>query len=160
MRPDAQPGPQVKDSQQAWQELKEFLRLLKGESKFFSSHPSLCVHECLKDQFFFPAWDKDDDGKLEEAKKLYRQGKDLPQILHLICESIACNPIVEEKWRYLGGALVASGQPKDAAIAYVQALRLSPQNDKAWEGLQKACEKAGWSKHAEGLRWYLMLNAN
>ena len=158
LRADAQPGPKVKDGQQSWLEMEEFLRLFKGESKFFASHPALCFRESIKDQWFFPAWSKDDDGKLDEARKLFRQGKNLPQILHLICDSIAINPIDEEKWRYLGGALMACNQPKDAAIAYVQALRLMPQNFNAWEGLLKACAKAGWTKHAEGLRWFLRIN--
>ena len=157
LREDAQPGQKISGCEASWQEVEDFLQLAKGGSSFMEAHPELCCRMRFKDQLFFPSMSEDDNGKFNEAKVLFRKGKNLPQILQLLCDSIAVSPFAEEKWRYLGGALLANNQPKEAAFAYIQALRLLKENPQAWKGLLNSCQKAGWMKNAEGLRWWLLM---
>jgi cytochrome c-type biogenesis protein CcmH/NrfG len=100
---------------------------------------------------------EDDQGRLAEAEKLYRQGKNIPKIIDLLTASIAINPIHSRKWEYLGGALMASGRTGVALIAYVQSLRINPKNSFAWKGLRSCCEKCGLLENAKGLSWYLRM---
>ena len=74
-----------------------------------------------------------------------------------LTESISLNPISSKKWEYLGGVLKASGRPKDALVAYVQALKISSESPWAWKGLIDCCEKTGLEENAKGLRWYMKI---
>ena len=96
----------------------------------------------------------DDGGRFEEAKTMFRKGKDINRILQLLAESISINPIGQEKWMYLGGALNVVGYHRDAVAAYCQAVVFDPTSDAAWKSLQDSCSKAGFASTATGLSWF------
>lgn len=140
-------------------EMEDILMRIRGEVGFFSENKNLLwsTNVQKRNSLFHSAWG-DGTKQLEEAKRLYKLGRDLPRIFSLLCESIALNPVHAEKWKYLGGALRAKGLSRDAVVAYIQSLRLDAQDENAWKGLLRACQQAELKRHAEGLKWYLHLN--
>lgn len=142
------------------EEVDAILTHIKGDAGFFAENKTLlwATSEQKKALFYFPR--EIETKKMEKAKSLYRRGKDLPQIIKLLSESIAEDPINAEKWKYMGGALYVKGDYMDAIVAYVQSLRLNQQDNEAWKGLLNACQKAQLSRHAEGLKWYLLMKEN
>lgn len=145
--------------ERACDELRTLSTFVTEGDSFFVEYPNILWGHYAHDHsvLFFPTWEEDDGGRLIEAEKLYRQGKNIPMIIRLLVESISINPISSTKWEYLGGVLKASGKPKDALIAYVQALRISPRSQWAWKGLVDCCEKVGFKENAKGLKWYLKM---
>lgn len=143
----------------ACDELGSLVKFATEGDSFFVEYPNILWRHYAHDRsvLFFPAWEEDDGGRLIEAEKLYQKGTDIPTIIRLLVESISINPISSTKWEYLGGVLRASGRPKDALIAYVQALKISPRSIWAWKGAADCCEKAGLTENANGLKWYLKI---
>ena len=145
--------------EKAWDELERIAKWRPIEGSFFAEYGNLLWSGYARDHagVFYPAWTEDDGGRFIEAEKLYRKGKDIGRIINLLAESISVNPINNKKWEYLGGVLKASNKPEDAAIAYIQALKINPKNVWAWKGLADSCEKAGFVENAKGIRWYLKI---
>lgn len=143
-------------------ELRKLMEWKPTKGSVFFDNPSLTwrFYKQLDSDMFFPAWSENDGGRLDEAAKLYRQGKDIPTIIRLLAESISMNPINATKWEYLGGVLKASNKPCDAVIAYIQALKINSKSPWAWKGLVDSLDKAGFKANAAGLRWYLKIKGN
>ena len=133
----------------------------RGEGSFFKEHHNLLWHSVRDSNVgvFYPLWKEDDGGKFKEADVLYRKGKDIPKIIDLLSQSISINPISDRKWAYLGGALKASNRYEDAITAYMQAIRFNDRNIWAWKGVLDCCKLLDMNVNAEGLEWYLRLNA-
>lgn len=146
-------------SERAWGELGALSKFVTEGDSFFVEYPNILWGHYAHDHtaLFFPSWEEDDGGRLIEAEKLYRQGKDIPKIIRLLVESLSINPISSTKWEYLGGVLKASGKPKDALVAYVQALKISPISQWAWKGLADCCEKSELKENAKGLKWFMKI---
>lgn len=149
-------GPVLKDGEVACQELTHWREALMRDDAFFAQHPALCAWRITPGPFF-PQWRQTDGGRLQEAKRLFAQGKSLDRILSLLIESIEQNPISAEKWGYLGGTLREKGLYAEAVYAYAQALRYDVSLTWAWTGLRESCDKAGLKQNAEGLRWFLAI---
>lgn len=147
-------GAPLSDGATAYEELAAWRASLKRADSFYARHPALSA-ENLKSGFFFPQWQTDDGGRLEEGKRLYAKGQNPDRILQLLAESLAINPISAEKWGYLGGTLKIKGLPNEAIFAYMQALRYDKRMEYAWKGLCESCENANLKANAKGLRWLL-----
>ena len=145
-----------------WAEFERIINWRPGAGSFYAEYPNLLWTAYAKrtDAIFFPSWSENDGGRLDEAAKLYRQGKDIPTIIRLLAESISMNPISSTKWEYLGGVLKASNKPCDAVIAYIQALKINSKSPWAWKGLVDSLDKAGFKANAAGLGWYLKIKGN
>ena len=145
-----------------WAEFERIINWRPGAGSFYAEYPNLLWTAYAKrtDAIFFPAWSENDGGRLDEAAKLYRQGKDIPTVIRLLAESISMNPISSTKWEYLGGVLKASNKPCDAVIAYIQALKINSKSPWAWKGLVDSLDKAGFKANAAGLGWYLKIKGN
>ena len=155
-------GSALPGGESGWAELEKIINWRPDASSFYAEYPNLLWTAYAKrtDAIFFPAWSENDGGRLDEAAKLYRQGKDIPTIIRLLAESISMNPISSTKWEYLGGVLKASNKPYDAIIAYIQALKINSKSPWAWKGLVDSLDKAGFKANATGLKWYLKLKCN
>ena len=155
-------GSALPGGESGWAELEKITNWRPVAGSFYAEYPNLLWTAYAKrtDAIFFPAWSENDGGRLDDAAKLYRQGKDIPKIIRLLAESISMNPINSTKWEYLGGVLKASNKPCDAVIAYLQALKINPKNKWAWKGLVDSLDKAGFKANAAGLGWYLKINGN
>ena len=145
-----------------WAELEKIINWRPVADSFYAEYPNLLwtAYARRTDAIFFPAWSENDGGRLDEAAKLYRQGKDIPTIIRLLAESISMNPINSTKWEYLGGILKVSNRPCDAVIAYIQALKINSKSPWAWKGLADSLDNAGFKENATGLRWYLKMKGN
>ena len=155
-------GSALPGCESGWAELEKIRNWRPSADSFYAEYPNLLWTAYAKrtDAIFFPAWSENDGGRLDEAAKLYRQGKDIPTIIRLLAESISLNPINSMKWEYLGGVLKVSNKPCDAVIAYIQALKINPKSQWAWKGLVDSLDKAGFKANAAGLRWYLKIKGN
>ena len=155
-------GSALPGGESGWAELEKIINWRPDASSFYAEYPNLLWTAYAKrtDAIFFPAWSENDGGRLDEAAKLYRQGKDIPTIIRLLAESISMNPISSTKWEYLGGVLKASNKPCDAVIAYIQALKINSKSPWAWKGLVDSLDKAGFKANAAGLGWYLKIKGN
>lgn len=155
-------GSALPGCESGWAELEKIRNWRPSADSFYAEYPNLLWSAYAKrtDAIFFPAWSENDGGRLDEAAKLYRQGKDIPTIIRLLAESISLNPINSTKWEYLGGVLKVSNKPCDAVIAYIQALKINPKSQWAWKGLVDSLDKAGFKANAAGLRWYLKIKGN
>lgn len=149
-------GAVLKDGEEACQEVTHWREVLMREDGFFAQHPALCAWRIAPGPFF-PQWHQADGGRLQEAKRLFTEGKSLDRILQLLIESIEQNPISAEKWGYLAGTLREKGLYPEAVYAYAQALRYDSTLAWAWTGLRESCEKAGLKQNAEGLRWFFAI---
>ena len=152
-------GSALPGGESGWAELEKITNWRPAAGSFYAEYPNLLWTAYAKrtDAIFFPAWSENDGGRLDEAAKLYRQGKDIPTIIRLLAESISLNPINSTKWEYLGGVLKASNRPCDAVIAYIQALKINSKSQWAWKGLVDSLDKAGFKANAAGLGWYLKI---
>lgn len=155
-------GSALPGCESGWAELEKIRNWRPSADSFYVEYPNLLWTAYAKrtDAIFFPAWSENDGGRLDEAAKLYRQGKDIPTIIRLLAESISLNPINSTKWEYLGGVLKASNKPCDAVIAYIQALKINSKNQWAWKGFVDSLDKAGFKANAAGLGWYLKIKGN
>jgi tetratricopeptide (TPR) repeat protein len=152
-------GEGQKECEAGLSEMKRILTWTPDSASFFSEYPNLLwsAYSSAHETKFYPFWKEKDDGQFLDAEKKYREGRDIPQIMNLLAESIAMNPISSKKWEYLGGVLKASDKPQDALIAYIQALKFDHDNEWAWNGFLSCCKKLGLNATASGLEWYLQL---
>lgn len=157
-------GRMIPGTEAAWKELEQILDAAKGNDPFFKQNEILCATNYYRHPKLFYTKSELDPVEAQklflEAQSLYQKGKDLPRILDLLVHSLRKNPFSTESWSYLGGALRAKGSPVSATVAYLQAARLDPESPYAVKGLQQACKDAGFSCHAEGLKWYLLMKEN
>ena len=104
-----------------------------------------------------------DGGAFEKAKALFRpyKGKDvrrdLEMALVLLVKSIECDPSDAMKWRYYAAALRAANKPREAVLAYMEALTLNSGDDVAAVDLMLLYDKLGFTQLAEGDAWWQLI---
>jgi len=147
-------------TQEGWEEICTLLSWSADDASFFLSPNRSPVWKWVwatKGNINFANMPQKDNGEFDAGKKLYHQGRDIPQIMELFSRSIELAPNSQEKWRYLGGILQVNKQYSDSLIAYLQMAKFGSLLNEDLKHLQHLCEINEMPCNAEGLRWYILM---
>jgi tetratricopeptide (TPR) repeat protein len=102
----------------------------------------------------FPA---DRNRSLEEAEELFRQGRDIDQLLNLLTYAIEASPRQPRSWQLLGAVLASKGLYEAAVPVLTEAACLSPGNAEVKANLARCYLNLGYPRLALGGGWAALL---